>query len=326
VSAIDLARSTSHTDMRAARRIRARIVRAILTAIPIVFLAGAAALASFSVEALRSPASVDAACNGWPSSGGVPQSGHDFFDFSSGSGTWSDGDLKVRLPSTYTCSAWIRTYTYNGMSTATGAHWYWKRMMTSAGGTTNCNYAGSGVTDYMMGDGCGDGSFSVISGTGVAQNTTYTNFGVGYASCSTDYGANVGWTSNATPGANCGTPATRIPDGSPPKFDWTNPTAPTVTVTPGANSFLSGTTLFVNGTSRSSFTSAASGSTDTGGSGLSNYTQTLTGTTTGWSPTSSSAASQSFAWTTALVDAQSTTLTVRATDVATNTSTGVAPA
>ena len=154
----------------------------------------------------------------------MPTSGHDYVDFTSGSGAWSNGHLRgVKPPTSYTCSAWVRTYTYNAMSTNTGAHWYWMRIMTAAGGSTNCNYAGSG-TDYMRQDGCGNANFSVISGAGVSQNTTYTNFGIGYGSCSTDYGAHVGWTSNATPGANCGTPATRIPDGSPPKFDWTAPT------------------------------------------------------------------------------------------------------
>ena len=319
-------RSTGEGVAAVARHIRPSVRRRLMTLVaaiaPIAILAAAGAVASFSVQAIRAPSTVEAACNGWPSSGGVPPTGHDYVDFSTGSGSWSNGHVRVKLPTSYTCSSWIRTFTYNAMSTITGAHWYWLRMMTTAGGTTNCNYAGSGTTDYMMADGCGNGNFSVISGAGVSQNTTYTNFGIGYASCSTDYGAHVGWTSNATPGANCGTPATRIPDGSPPKFDWTAPTNPTVTITPGANAFVSGTTVYVNGSVASSLTSAGSGSTDSGGSTLAGYSHTLTGTTTGWSPLSSTTTSQVFSWTTAMTDGQSTTLTVRGRDVAGNSSSG----
>jgi hypothetical protein len=298
-----------------------RVVALVATIAPIAILAAAGALASFSVQAVSNPLGVEAACNGWPSSAGVPPTGHDYVDFTSGSGIWSNGHLRVRIPTSYTCSAWQRTFTYNAMSTITGAHWYWRRMMTTAGGTTNCTYAGTG-TDYMRADGCGNADFVVISGSGVAQNTTYTNFGIGYASCSTDYGASVGWTSNATPGANCGTPATRIPDGTPPKFDWTAPTAPTVTITPGTHAFVSGTTVYVDGAVASSFTSAASGSTDSGGSGFANYSQVLTGATSGWSPTSSTSTSQAFSWTTALTDGQTATLTVTGKDTAGNSSTG----
>ena len=163
-------------------------------------------------------------------------------------------------------------------------------------------------------------------GPEISQNTTYTNFGIGYASCSTDYGVHGNfaiWNSSQTPGANCGSPATREPDGNVPKFDWTAPSTPTVTLTPGARAFLSGTTLYVDGTVASSFTSAASGSTDTGGSGLNGYSQALSGTTTGWSPITSTATSQAFSWTTALTDGQTTTLTVNSKDVAGNSSTGV---
>jgi Family of unknown function (DUF6055)/Bacterial Ig domain len=303
-------------------RVRVRLAAFLAGLLPVLLLAGSFAIGIAAIEAVRAPANVDAACNGWPSSGGVAASGHGFVDYASGSGTWSNGHLRVKLPTSYTCSAWQRTFTYNAMSTTTNGHWYWMRMMTVAGGSTNCTYIGSG-SDNMRADTCVNADFSVISGAGISQNTTYTNFGIGYASCSTDYGAHVGWTANGSPGANCGSPATREPDGNVPKFDWTAPSAPTVTLTPGTHAFLSGTTLYVDGTVASSFTSAASGSTDTGGSGLSGYSQALTGTTTGWSPITSTTASQAFSWTTALTDGQTTTLTVNSKDVAGNSSTGV---
>lgn len=296
--------------------------RTLLRLLQVALLAVGLAVAATAVDAVAAPDPVAAACSGWPSSGGVPSTGHDYQDYATGSNTWSDGHLRAKLPASYTCSAWIRTYSYNAISTGLGAHWLWIREMTTAGGTTNCTYLGSG-TDYMNADGCGNASFSVISGAGISQNTTYTNFGIGYASCSTNYGANVGWTSSAAPGANCGTPATRIPDGTPPKFDWTNPTNPTVTITPGTRAFVSGSTIYVNGTVASSFTAAASGSTDSGGSTLAGYSHALTGTTTGWSPTTSTTASQAFSWTTSVAPGQTTTLTVRSRDVAGNTSSGV---
>ncbi|HJP89033.1 MAG TPA: Ig-like domain-containing protein [Candidatus Limnocylindrales bacterium] len=285
-------------------------------------LAAGLAIAACAVDAVVSPGAASAACSGWPSSGGVPQSGHDYQDFTSGSNVWSNGHLRTKLPTSYTCSAWIRTYSYNGISIGTNSRYLWIREMTTAGGTTNCSYLGSG-TDYMNQDGCTNADFSVIGATGISQNTTYTNFGIGYASCSTNYGAQVGWTTNHEPGANCGTPATRWPDGAPPKFDWTAPTAPTLTITPGANAFVSGTTIYVNGTVAGSISSAASGGTDSGGSGLAGYSHTLTGTTTGWTPLSSTTSSQAFSWTTAIVAGQSTTLTVQSRDTAGNKSSGV---
>jgi hypothetical protein len=297
------------------------VARALVRWLRIGIVAIGLAIGATAVEAVSAPSPAAAVCNGWPSTGGVAASGHDYVDFTTGSGAWSNGHLRAKLPTSYTCSAWQRTFTYNAISTGLGAHWYWWREMTVAGGTTNCNYLGSG-TDYMNTDGCGNANFNVISGAGISQNTTYTNFGLGYASCSTDYGAHVGWTANATPGANCGTPATRIPDGSPPKFDWTAPTNPSVAITPGTKAFVSGATIYVNGTVASSFTAAASGSSDSGGSGFANYSHVLTGTTSGWSPTSSTSASQAFSWTTALTDGQSTTLTTTAKDVAGNSSTG----
>ena len=288
----------------------------------IAFLAAGLALGAAAVQAFSAPSPMTAACNGWPSSGGVPPAGHDYQDFTSGSNTWSNGHLRTKLPTSYTCSAWIRTYTYNAISIGGNARYLWIRMMTTAGGTTNCNYVGSG-TDYMRDDGCSNADFNVIGATGISQNTTYTNFGIGYASCSTNYGAQVGWTTNHEPGANCGTPATRWPDGGPPKFDWTAPSAPTVAITPGTKASVNGTTIYVNGTVASSFTSGASASTDSGGSGLAGYSHTLTGTTTGWSPTSSTTASQAFSWTAAITSGQTTTLTVRSRDTAGNTSSGV---
>jgi hypothetical protein len=297
-------------------------VRALVRWVQIGFLATGLAIGASAMEAATAPAPAAAACNGWPSSGGVPPTGHDYVDYTSGSGTWSNGHIRTKLPTSYTCSAWIRTFSYNSISIGLGAHWFWIREMTSPGGTTNCTYLGSG-TDYMNADGCGNADFSVIGASGISQNTTYTNFGIGYASCSTDYGARVGWTANAFPGANCGTPATRIPDGSPPKFDWTAPSTPALAITPGTNAFVSGTTIYVNGTVASSFTSAASGATDTGGSGLAGYSHALTGTTTGWSPTSSTTASQAFSWTSAITPGQTTTLTVTSRDTAGNTSGGV---
>jgi hypothetical protein len=290
--------------------------------VQLIFVAAGLAIAASAVDAVTSPGPAAAACSGWPSSGGVPQSGHDYQDFTTGSNTWSNGHLRTKLPASYTCSAWIRTYSYNGISIGTNSRYLWIREMTTAGGTTNCSYLGSG-TDYMNEDGCGNADFSVIGAPGISQNTTYTNFGIGYASCSTNYGAQVGWTTAHEPGANCGTPATRWPDGAPPKFDWTAPSAPTLAITPGANAFVSGTTIYVNGTVASSFTSAGSGATDSGGSGLAGYSHTLTGTTTGWSPLSSTTASQAFSWTATIAAGQTTTLTVRSRDTAGNTSSGV---
>ncbi len=308
--------SDSHRPRRLARpfAILLGLVQAVAMAVPL-------ALGVIALESFVAPSHVAAACDGWVSSGGVAASGHDFVDFTSGAGSWSTGHLRVKLPTSYTCSAWSRTYTYDALSTTSNGHWYWMRMMTVAGGTTNCNYVGSGA-DYMRTDGCGNGDYNVISGAGISQNTTYANFGIGYASCSTDYGAHVGWTSSASPGANCGTPATREPDGSPPKFDWTAPSAPSITITPGSHAvFVSVGRIYVDGNVASSITSTASGSTDSGGSGLSGYSQVLSANTGGFSPLTSTSASQVFSWTAGLYDDQSLELTVTAKDVAGNTST-----
>ena len=86
-----------------------------------VFLASVGAIGLSSIQAVVAPTPVSALCDGWPKDGsGVPPSGHAYSDVGTGSFTWSKGVVYVHMPSSYTCSAWIRAYTYNAISTNSG--------------------------------------------------------------------------------------------------------------------------------------------------------------------------------------------------------------
>ncbi|MFI5040447.1 MAG: RHS repeat-associated core domain-containing protein, partial [Acidimicrobiales bacterium] len=129
------------------------------------------------------------------------------------------------------------------------------------------------------------------------------------------------------PGSNCGNLLTQDNTDTAQSFVY-DTTAPTMTSVAGsgANTYQTGNTLYVNGTTSGTATLTPTG-TDPGTApnlaGVRDYTYgAMAGTTTGWSPTSTvtQAGARAYAWTSSVGDAQSSTVALNVNDKANNQS------